>query len=61
MAIGEFIVKGLRIIKGQRGLYVAMPQEKAKDGRWYNNFYARNPEAKESLVKIVLAAYQTLD
>ena len=26
VAIGEFIVRGLRIINGENGLYVAMPQ-----------------------------------
>ena len=35
VAIGEFIVKGLRILQGQKGLYLAMPQDKGKDGRWY--------------------------
>ena len=58
VAIGEFIIKGLRIIQGQKGLYLAMPQEQGKDGRWYNCFYPKNPEAREALSEIVLAAYQ---
>ena len=58
VAIGEFIIKGLRIIQGQKGLYLAMPQEKGKDGRWYNCFYPKTPEVREALSEIVLAAYQ---
>lgn len=58
VAIGEFVVRGLRIVQGQKGLYLAMPQEKGKDGRWYNIFYTKDPEAREALSEIVLAAYQ---
>lgn len=58
VAIGEFIIRGLRIVQGQKGLYIAMPQEKGKDGRWYNCFYTKNPEARSALSEIVLTAYQ---
>jgi stage V sporulation protein G len=58
VAIGEFIVKGLRILQGQKGLYLAMPQEKGKDGRWYNSFYPKSPEAREFLTETVISAYQ---
>ena len=34
IAIGEFVVKGLRLVQGEKGLFLAMPQEKAKDGKW---------------------------
>ena len=30
VAIGEFIVKGLRIVQGQKGLFLAMPQEQGR-------------------------------
>ena len=58
VAIGEFKVKGFRILDGKNGLYLGMPQEQGKDGRWYSSFYSRNPEAKQALTKIVLAAFQ---
>jgi stage V sporulation protein G len=58
IAIGDFIVKGLRIVKGQKGLFLAMPQEKAKDGKWYNSFYAATKEARQSLTDAVLTAYE---
>ena len=32
---GVFIVKGFRIVEGKNGLFVGMPREKGKDGRWY--------------------------
>jgi len=58
VAIGDFVIKGLRIVQGQKGLYLAMPQEQGKDGRWYNSFYPKSPEAKQALTEIVLASYQ---
>jgi stage V sporulation protein G len=58
VAIGEFIIKGLRILQGQKGLFIAMPQEQGKDGRWYSCVYPKNPQAHQALTEVVLAAYQ---
>jgi len=35
-----------------------MPQEKAKDGKWYDTFHPLTKEAHESLAEIVLSAYK---
>ena len=35
IAIGDFIVKGLRVVEGKKGLFLSMPQEKSKDGKAY--------------------------
>lgn len=58
IAVGDFIVRGLRLVQGQKGLFVAMPQEKSKDGKWYNSFYPKTKEARNSLQEIVLSAYE---
>jgi len=58
IAIGDFIIKGLRILAGKKGLFLGMPQEKAKDGNWYNAFYPVTKEARQNLTEVVLAAYQ---
>lgn len=58
VAIGDFVIKGLRIVKGQKGLFLAMPQEKARDGKWYNAFYPVTKEARQNLADVVLTAYQ---
>jgi len=57
IGIGDFVVKGLRILDGKKGLFLAMPQEKAKDGKWYNSFFPVTEEARQSLSELVLAAY----
>ena len=58
VAIGDFIVKGLRVVQGQKGLFLSMPQEKSKDGKFYNTFLPVTKEARQNLSEIVLAAYQ---
>lgn len=58
VSIGDFIVKGLRILNGQKGLFLAMPQEQGKDGKWYSMFSPATEEAKQNLSEVVLAAYQ---
>jgi len=58
IALGEFVVKGLRVVQGQKGLFLAMPQEKGKDGKWYSAFFPVTKEAKQNLCDVVLAAYQ---
>ncbi|MFH1888722.1 MAG: SpoVG family protein [Candidatus Omnitrophota bacterium] len=58
VSIGDFIIKGFRVLKGQKGLFVGLPQEKAKDGKWYNAFYPTTKEARQNLTEAVLAAYQ---
>lgn len=58
VAIGDFIVKGLRIMSGKEGLFLGMPQEKGKDGKWYNVFYTATEESRKNLADIVLAAYE---
>ena len=57
ISIGDFLVKGLRIVQGQKGLFLAMPQEKAKDGKYYPSFAPLTDEAKQALSETVLAAY----
>jgi stage V sporulation protein G len=51
-------VKGLRVVQGNKGLFLAMPQEKSKDGKWYNSFYPSTEEARQNLAKVVLEAYE---
>ena len=55
---GVFIVRGLKVIEGKNGLFVGMPREKGKDGKWYNIAYPITKEFKDLLSEIVLGAYE---
>jgi stage V sporulation protein G len=51
------LIKGLRVVQGQQGLFVSMPQEQGKDHRWYETVRCMTEEIKEQLTNTVLAAY----
>lgn len=55
---GVFIVKGLRIVEGRNGLFVAMPSIKGKDGKWYDRAYPLTKEFRDMLNELVLEAYE---
>jgi DNA-binding cell septation regulator SpoVG len=43
---------------GKKGLFLSMPSERSKDGKYYDTFSPLTDEAKQSLAEVVLAAYQ---
>ena len=53
----SFVVKGLRVVEGKEGLFVGMPSEPGKDGKWYNTFMPTTKEAREELDRVVLEAF----
>ncbi len=56
--LAGLVIKGLRIVKGSKGLFLGMPRQKAKDGKWYNTVYPANKEILQELNDIVMQAYQ---
>jgi DNA-binding cell septation regulator SpoVG len=54
----SFIVKGLRVIAGKKGLFVGMPQQLGKDGKWHNRVFLTDDSMKERLSELVLAAFE---
>ena len=57
ISLGGLVVKGLRIVEGQNGLFVSMPRHQGKDGRWYNTVYPTTKEVQKELTQLVLSAY----
>jgi stage V sporulation protein G len=58
VAVGDFIIKGLRVVEGEKGLFLSMPQELGKDGKWYDSAFPVTKEARQELQEMVLTAYQ---
>ena len=59
---GMFVVKGLKVMDGRKGLFVSMPQEtfsgKGGEKQYSNIFFALTNSAKTQLQEAVLDAYQ---
>ena len=52
-----FLIKGLRVIEGKKGLFVSMPVEQGKDEKWYERVRCLNNDIREEIANTVLAAY----
>lgn len=53
----SLVINGLRIVEGKDGLFVMMPREAGKDGKWYNTVIPLKREVKDAIEQIVLEAY----
>ena len=53
----EHLYERVRAIEGEKGLFVAMPSEAGKDGKWYNTVIPLNRDIKDEIEKVVLEAY----
>ncbi len=51
------IIKGLKVVNGKNGLFVSMPREQGKDGKWYDSVRPINREIKKVIENVVLEAY----
>lgn len=52
-----FIVRDLKVINGNEGLFVAMPSKKRKDGQYKDIAHPLNNEMREQIESAVLNAY----
>lgn len=55
----SFLIKGLMVIEGKKGLFVSMPREQGKDGNWYDTVFPLTKEARQQVSEVVLSAYQS--
>lgn len=53
-----FLIRDLRIINGNAGLFVAMPSRKMKDGTFKDIAHPLNSETRQMIESRVLAEYE---
>lgn len=54
---GSFVVHGLKIIDGQKGMFVAMPSRKMPDGEYKDIAHPITPELRKEITDTVIAKY----
>ena len=57
---GCFVVRGMKVIEGNNGLFVSMPSRKANDGTYRDVAHPINAEFRELIEQRVLAKYDDL-
>ncbi len=53
----EFVVHDIKVIEGDKGLFIAMPSKKAADGEYRDIAHPINSATRDCIQKIVLEHY----
>ena len=53
----EFVVHDIKVIEGEKGLFIAMPSRKSSDGEYRDIAHPINTATRDRLQAIVLEAY----
>ena len=53
-----FVVRDLKIINGNTGLFVAMPSKKRKDGTFRDIAHPLNSDMRNAMEKLILKSYE---
>lgn len=56
----SFIVRDLKVIEGNKGLFVSMPSRKRKDGTFRDIVHPLNAETRQMIEDAVIAEYNKI-
>ena len=54
----EFVVHDIKVIEGEKGLFIAMPSRKATDGEYRDIAHSINSDTRERIQGIILQKYE---
>ena len=54
----EFVVHDIKVIEGEKGLFIAMPSKKAADGEYRDIAHPINSSTRENLQRVILESYE---
>lgn len=54
----EFVVHDIKVIEGEKGLFIAMPSRKAADGEYRDIAHPINSQTRETIQQIILDKYR---
>ena len=55
---GEFVVHDIKVIEGEKGLFIAMPSKKAADGEYRDIAHPINSSTRDNIQRIILESYE---
>ena len=53
-----FVVTGIRVIEGSKGLFISLPQSKNNDGEYHDIAFPKTKELRDELVEAVISSYE---
>lgn len=54
----EFVVHDIKVIEGEKGLFIAMPSKKSAEGEYRDVAHPINSSTREMIQEIILDKYQ---
>ena len=54
----EFVVHDIKVIEGEKGLFIAMPSKKASDGEYRDIAHPINSDTRTTIQDIILTKYE---
>ena len=54
----EFVVHDIKVIEGEKGLFIAMPSRKATDGEYRDIAHPINSDTRERIQRLILDKYE---
>jgi len=55
---GEFVVHDIKVIEGEKGLFIAMPSRRTADGEYRDIAHPINSETRQQMQDVILAEYE---
>ncbi len=54
----EFVIHDIKVIEGEKGMFIAMPSKKATDGEYRDIAHPINSGTRETIQNIILEKYE---
>ena len=54
----EFVVHDIKVIEGEKGLFIAMPSKKATDGEYRDIAHPINSGTRDNIQRVILEQYE---
>ena len=53
-----FVIHDIKVIEGEKGMFIAMPSRKAADGEYRDIAHPINSETREKIQQLILDSYE---
>ena len=54
-----FVIHDIKVIEGEKGLFIAMPSRKSSDGEYRDIAHPINSDTREEIQRLILDKYET--
>ncbi|MGN0402987.1 MAG: septation regulator SpoVG [Acetatifactor sp.] len=57
----EFVIHDIKVIEGEKGLFIAMPSKRAADGEYRDIAHPIKSSTREQIQRMILESYEKAD